>query len=82
MDWCDHKNLSLILTTGGTGFAARDVTPEASCSFVVVFLVVAKVCSNSRNFNLHNCYEITEILVLKQNLFMLVHHSWWMYYGL
>lgn len=47
---CDKENIDLILTTGGTGFSERDVTPEATLE--VIERMVPGIPESMRYFSL------------------------------
>ena len=49
--WCDREPVDLIVTTGGTGFAPRDVTPEATiavCDRLTPGIPEAMRCASMR----------------------------------
>lgn len=61
-DWSDNKSIDLILTTGGTGVAPRDVTPEAT--FAVIDKQVPGIAEAMRSASL----QITPNAVLSRGI--------------
>ena len=51
IDMSDHLGIELILTTGGTGFSKRDVTPEATLE--VIDRLVPGIPEAMRSFSLN-----------------------------
>lgn len=61
IEWCDIEQLDVILTSGGTGFAPRDVTPEAT--HAVIHKQAPGIAEAARSFSL----KITPHAMLSRN---------------
>jgi len=59
--WCKSREVDIILTTGGTGFAPRDVTPEATNA--VIQRPAPGIAEAARAFSL----QITPHAMLSRN---------------
>ena len=59
-DWADNSKLDLILTTGGTGFSPRDVTPEATSA------VVERTCGGLVSFCTMECAKLQPLASLSR----------------
>ncbi|MDO5014773.1 MAG: MogA/MoaB family molybdenum cofactor biosynthesis protein [Clostridia bacterium] len=57
---CDEKKSSIVFTTGGTGFAPRDVTPEATLS------IIDKSVPGIANAIRQKSLEITDMAMLSR----------------
>lgn len=58
--FCDEEEIPLILTTGGTGFAPRDVTPEATLA------VCEKLCPGIPEAMRYASLQITPRAILSR----------------
>jgi len=61
VEWSDNEPVDVILTTGGTGFAPRDVTPEATQA--VIHKLTPGIAEAARAFSL----KITPHAMLSRN---------------
>ena len=59
-EWSDDLKLDLILTTGGTGFSSRDVTPEATN------VVIDKSCDGLITFCTMECSKLQPLSTLSR----------------
>ncbi len=59
-EWADEGKVDVILTTGGTGLALRDVTPEATLS------IVDKVASGFTEAMRMQTFDVTPFAILSR----------------
>ena len=52
INMCDNLNVNLLLTTGGTGFSKRDITPEAITKRSILSRATSGIIQNTLIINL------------------------------
>lgn len=65
--WCDALHLHLVLTTGGTGIASRDVTPEATKG------LLDKEAPGIAATMLINSLKVTPLAMLSRYVLLCIH---------
>lgn len=63
IEWCSIKNVDLLISTGGTGFSSRDVTPEATLG------LIQKLTPGISQAIMNESLKITPMAMLSRYLF-------------
>lgn len=64
IEWCSGRKVDVLLSTGGTGFSPRDVTPEATLG------LVQKLTPGISQAIMNESLKITPLAMLSRYIFI------------